>query len=61
MVIEFFMDLKNSKLDKIINDLCEGKDEEYKTFIRKMIYAMSDGDKWGKLSELKDLTDQLKK
>ena len=21
---------------------------------------MSDGDKWGKLSELKDLTDQLK-
>ena len=25
-----------------------------------MIYAMSDGDKWEKLSELKDLTDQLK-
>ena len=61
MVIEFFMDLKNSKLDKIINNLCEGKDEKYKTFIRKMIYAMSDGDKWEKLSELKDLTDQLKK
>ena len=55
------MDSKNSKLDKIINDLCEGKDEEYKTFIRKMIYAMSDGDKWEKLSELKDLNDQLKK
>ena len=55
------MDSKNSKLDKIINNLCRGKDEEYKTFIRKMIYAMSDGDKWGKLSELKDLTDQLKK
>ena len=61
MVIEFFMDLKNSKLDKIINGLCEGKDEEYKSFIRKMIHAMSDGDKWEKLSELKDLTDQLKK
>ena len=55
------MDLKNSKLDKIINKLCEGKDEKYKTFIRKMIYAMNDGDKWEKLSELKDLTDQLKK
>ena len=55
------MDFKNSKLDKIINNLCEGKDEKYKTFIRKMIYAMSDGDKWEKLSELKDLTDQLKK
>ena len=55
------MDSKNSKLDKVINDLCEGKDEEYTTFIRKMIHAMSDGDKWGKLSELKDLTDKLKK
>ena len=55
------MDSKNSKLDKIINDLCESKDEEYKIFIRKMIYAMSDGDKWEKLFELKDLTDQLKK
>ena len=55
------MDSKNSQLDKIINDLCEGKDEEYKSFIRKMIHAMSDGDKWGKLSKLKNLTDQLKK
>ena len=55
------MDLKKSQLDKIINNLCEGKDEEYKSFIRKMIYAMSDGDKWRKLSELKDLTDLLKK
>ena len=54
------MDSKNSKLDKIINDLCEGKDEEYKTFIRKMIYAMSDGDKWEKLSELNVLTEKLK-
>ena len=52
---------KNSKLDKIIDDLCEGKDEDYKIFIHKMIYAMSSGDKWEKLSELKDLTNQLKK
>ena len=55
------MSSNKHKLDKIINDLCEGKDEEYKTFIRKMIHAMSDGNKWGKLSELKNLTDQLKK
>ena len=55
------MDSKISKLDKIISDLCKGKNEEYTTFIRKMIHAMSDGDKWEKLSELKDLTDQLKK
>ena len=55
------MDSKNSKLDKIIDHLCEGKDKEYKTFIRKMIYAMNDGDKWEKLSELKDLTDHLRK
>lgn len=55
------MDSKNSKLDKIINDLCEGNNKEYKTFIRKIIYAMSDGDKWEKLFELKNLTDQQKK
>ena len=52
---------KNSNLDKIINNLCEGKNEDYKIFIHKMIYAMSDGNKWEKLSKLKDLTDQLKK
>ena len=51
---------KNSKLDKIINELCIGKDEEYKIFIRKLIYAMNDGNKWERLSELKNLTDQLK-
>ena len=61
LVIVFFMDPKNSKLDKIINILCEGKDEDYKIFMHKMIYAMSDGDKWEKLSKLKDLADQLKK
>tara|TARA_A100001234_G_scaffold216888_1_gene223439 strand:+ start:722 stop:889 length:168 start_codon:yes stop_codon:yes gene_type:complete len=52
---------KNSKLDKIINNLCEGKDEDYKIFIHKIIYAMSDGDKWEKLSKLRDLADKLKK
>ena len=54
------MSSNNHKLDRIINNLCEGKNEEYKLFIRKMIYAMNEGDKWGKLFELKDLTDQLK-
>ena len=52
---------KNPKLDKIIDSLCEGKEEEYKIFIHKMICAMSEGNKWKKLSELKNLTDQLKK
>ena len=61
MVIEFLMVSKNSKLDKIINNLCEGKDEDYKIFIHKIIYAMSDGDKWEKLSKLRDLADKLKK
>ena len=55
------MGKKNSKLDKIIDELCKGKDDDYKIFISKMIYAMSDGDRWGNLSELKDLTDHLKK
>ena len=55
------MTSKNSKLDKIIKNLCEGKDEDYKIFIHKMIYALSSGDKWEKLSKLRDLTDQLKK
>ena len=54
------MNSKNSKLDKIINELCKGRDEEYKIFIRKLIYAMNDGNKWERLSELKNLTDQLK-
>ena len=40
------MSSNNHKLDRIINNLCEGKNEEYKLFIRKMIYAMNDGDKW---------------
>ena len=54
------MGFKKSDLDKIIDTLCKNKDKEYKLFIKKIIYSMSDGNKWEKLSELKELTDQLK-
>ena len=54
------MDSENSKIDKIIENLCKGKDEEYKIFIKKMINIMNDSDKWGKLSELNDLNEQIK-
>ena len=54
------MSSKKSKLNQIIDTLCEGKDEDYKAFIKKMIFSMNEGDKWGKLSELNVLTEKLK-
>ena len=54
------MDSENSKIDKIIENLCHGKDEEYKLFIKKMINIMNDSNKWEKLSELNVLTEQIK-
>tara|TARA_Y100001970_G_scaffold111315_1_gene138968 strand:+ start:6654 stop:6830 length:177 start_codon:yes stop_codon:yes gene_type:complete len=51
---------KKSQLNQIIDALCEGKDEDYKAFIKKMILSMNEGDKWGKLSELNILTEKLK-
>ena len=54
------MDSENSKIDKIIENLCNGKDEDYKIFIKKMINIMNDSDKWDKLSELNDLNEQIK-
>ena len=54
------MSSKISKLNQIIDTLCEGKDEDYKTFIKKMMLSMNDGDKWEKLSELNVLTEKLK-
>jgi len=54
------MDSENSKIDKIIENLCKDKDEEYKIFIKKMINIMNDSDKWGKLSKLNDLNEQIK-
>ena len=54
------MSSKKSKLNQIIDALCEGKDEDYKAFIKKMISSMNAGDKWEKLSELNVLTEKLK-
>ena len=54
------MSSKKSKLNQIIDTLCEGKDEDYKAFIKKMVLSMNEGDKWGKLSELNILTEKLK-
>ena len=53
------MTSKKSKLNQIIDNLCEGKDEDYKAFIKKMMLSMNEGDKWGKLSELNVLTEKL--
>ena len=54
------MSSKKSKLNQIIDTLCEGKDEDYKAFIKKMMLSMNEGDKWKKLSELNVLTEKLK-
>jgi len=54
------MTSKKSKLNQIIDNLCEGKDEDYKAFIEKLMLSMNEGDKWGKLSELNMLTEKLK-
>ena len=54
------MSSKKSKLNQIIDTLCEGKDDDYKAFIKKMMFSMNEGDKWGKLSELNVLTEKLK-
>ena len=54
------MSSKKSKLNQIIDTLCEGKDQDYKAFIKKMMLSMNEGDKWGKLSELNILAEKLK-
>jgi len=54
------MNSKESELNKIIDKLCEGKDNEYKTFIKKMLLSMGDDDKWEKLSRLSDITEKIK-
>tara|TARA_Y100000588_G_scaffold79281_1_gene82862 strand:+ start:127 stop:309 length:183 start_codon:yes stop_codon:yes gene_type:complete len=54
------MSSKKSKLNQIIDTLCEGKDDDYKAFIKKMMFSMNEGDKWEKLSELNVLTEKLK-
>ncbi len=54
------MNSRESELNKIIDKLCEGKDNEYKTFIKKMLLSMGDGDKWEKLSRISELTEKIK-
>ena len=54
------MDFKKSDLDKIIDNLCKDKDEDYTVFIKKIIYAMSEGNKWDRLSEVAELNQLLK-
>ena len=51
---------KEKDLNLIIDKLCEGKNEDYKSFVKKMIISMSEGDKWENLSELTLLTEKLK-
>ena len=55
------MTSKKSRLNQIINALCEGKSDEYQIFVEKIILSMNEGDKWKKLSELNDLTEKLNK
>ena len=54
------MNSRELELNKIIDKLCEGKDNEYKTFIKKMLLSMGDGNKWEKLSRINELTDKIK-
>ena len=54
------MSSKKSKLNQIIDTLCEGKDDDYKAFIKKMMFSMNESDKWEKLSELNVLPEKLK-
>tara|TARA_B100000927_G_C16321628_1_gene411577 strand:+ start:292 stop:465 length:174 start_codon:yes stop_codon:yes gene_type:complete len=50
-----------SDFDKIIDNLCKNKDKDYKVFIKNMVHAMSKGNKWDRLSAIKDLNQLLKK
>ena len=55
------MGYRKSDLDNIIDTLCKNKDKEYKSFIKNIIYSMSKGNKWDKLSEVIELNQLLKK
>ena len=52
---------KEKELEQLIDKLCEGRDPEYKSFIKNMILSMVEGDKWEKLSKVNELTEKLKK
>ena len=52
---------KEKKIEHLIDKLCEGRDHEYKSFVKNMIMKMVEGDKWGKLSIVHELAEKLKK
>ena len=60
IIINSKMTSRESEINKILDKLCEGKDDDYKTFIKRMMLSMIEGDKWEKLSELNDLTEKIK-
>ena len=50
------MSSKKSKLNQIIDTLCEGKDEDYKAFIKKMMLSMNEV---GFYKNVKDLGNKI--
>tara|TARA_B110000444_G_C18691414_1_gene524469 strand:+ start:719 stop:901 length:183 start_codon:yes stop_codon:yes gene_type:complete len=53
--------MKNqNELEKIIENLCKGKDPSYKVFIKNIMKSMMDGEKWEKINKLNQLTENLK-
>ena len=52
---------KEKELENLIDKLCEGRDHEYKSFVKNMILKMVEGDKWEKLSIVNELAQKLKK
>tara|TARA_Y100000590_G_scaffold452166_1_gene594782 strand:+ start:1057 stop:1233 length:177 start_codon:yes stop_codon:yes gene_type:complete len=52
---------KEKALEHYIDTLCEGRDPEYKSFVKNMIMKMVEGDKWEKLSIVHELAEKLKK
>ena len=54
------MTSRELEINKIKDKLCEGKEDDYKTFIKRMMLSMIEGDKWEKLSDLNDLTEKIK-
>tara|TARA_S200000501_G_scaffold339840_1_gene347818 strand:+ start:14592 stop:14771 length:180 start_codon:yes stop_codon:yes gene_type:complete len=52
---------KEKITEKIIENLCNGKNDDYKNFIKKIIIAMGEGNKWTNLSELEDVISKMRK
>tara|TARA_Y100000996_G_scaffold70182_1_gene47389 strand:- start:979 stop:1158 length:180 start_codon:yes stop_codon:yes gene_type:complete len=52
---------KEKIIEKIIANLCDGKNDDYKIFIKKIINSMGEDNKWTNLSELEDVISKLRK